>query len=105
MARAFFSAPLGHGFRTGVIVQLGARSRRTATTEVESYLALADAYARIEKLPEAYRAKATLAIETLAAQRAAQLAKPARTWPWWIFLFVMLALVCWWAASSPPPHF
>jgi hypothetical protein len=41
----------------------------TAMSDAENYLALADAYAKIEKLPEAYRAKARLAVEAVAAYR------------------------------------
>jgi len=65
-----------------------------AMSDAENYLALADAYAKIEKLPEVHRAKARLAVEAGAAWREAQLSaigKRRRAWRW---VLIALAVLC-----------
>jgi hypothetical protein len=73
-------------------------------TDAENHLALAYAYAKIEKLPEAKRAKARLAVEAVAAQREAHIQalgkqqRANRRWPWVLLALTVLCAIGYFAS-------
>jgi len=101
--RLFFSAPLGHGRRGGVSFsdrELAGNYRQKnplrRMTDEENAFALVDAYAKIERLPEAQRAKAIDAVESAAAYREQIKRREStdrRAWPWVLLAFAILCVI------------
>ena len=65
-------------------------------TDEENAFALVDAYAKISRLPEAQRAKATAAVEAASAYREMikrQESTDRRAWPWVLLAFAILCVI------------